>query len=242
MKPALIAACAATLWGQAPKEFEVASVRPTAPQPAGQMSMGMSIDKGMLRATGMTAKFLIEQAYDVRGFQVTGGPSWMDSEQYDVNAKIEGEATNEQIRIMMRSLLADRFKLQLHREKKEMACYALVVAKGGSKLKAPEEDADGKHKSGRMSMARGRFDGDALPVEAIAHALEQVLGRAVIDRTGLTGTFDFKLEWTPDEARTESGGSSLFTAVQEQLGLKLESTRGPVEILVVDRIEKASEN
>jgi len=242
VKKILVAVLAVALWGQQAKEFEVASVRPTAPQPPGQMSMGMSIDKGMLRATGMTAKFLIEQAYDVRDFQVLGGPSWMGSEQYDVNAKIEGEATNEQLRIMMQSLLRDRFQLQVPRDKKEMACYALVVAKGGSKLKVPEADSEGKHKSGRMSMARGRFDGDALPVDAIAHALEQVLGRAVIDRTGLTGAFDFKLEWTPDEARTESAGSSLFTALQEQLGLKLESTRGPVEILVVDRIEKASEN
>jgi uncharacterized protein (TIGR03435 family) len=232
----LIAVCAAALWGQAPKEFEVASIRPSAPQPAGQMSMGMSIDKGMLRATGMTAKFLIEQAYDVRDFQVTGGPSWLNSQQYDVNAKIEGEATNEQLRVMMQALLAERFQLQVHREKKEMPCYALVVAKGGSKLKAPEG------KNGRMSMARGRFDGEGLSVDAIAHAVEQVLGRAVIDQTGLKGTFDFKLEWTPDEARTESEGSSLFTALQEQLGLKLESTRGPVEILVVDRIVKASEN
>ena len=112
-----------------------------------------------------------------------------------------------------------------------------MVAKGGSKLKAPEG------KNGRMSMARGRFDGEGLSVDAIAHAVEQVLGRAVIDQTGLKGTFDFKLAWTPDEARTESEGSSLFTALQEQLGLKLESNcRGPVEILVVDRIVKASEN
>jgi uncharacterized protein (TIGR03435 family) len=242
MKLTLIAACTVALWGQTPKEFEVASVRPSAPQPAGQTSMGMSMDKGMLRATGMTAKFLIEQAYDVRDFQVTGGPSWLGSQQYDVNAKIEGEPTKEQLRGMMQSLLADRFHLQVHREKKEMPCYALVVAKGGSKLKAPEPDAEGKHKSGRMSMARGRVDGDGLPVEAIAHAVEQVLGRAVIDKTGLTGDFDFKLEWTPDEARTDGEGSSLFTALQEQLGLKLESTKGPVEMLMVDRIEKASEN
>ena len=116
MKLTLVAVCAAALWGQPSKEFEVASIRPSAPQPAGQMSMGMSIDKGMLRATGMTAKFLIEQAYDVRDFQVTGGPSWLNSQQYDVNAKIEGEATNEQLRVMMQALLAERFQLQGLRE------------------------------------------------------------------------------------------------------------------------------
>ncbi|HVO97030.1 MAG TPA: TIGR03435 family protein [Bryobacteraceae bacterium] len=241
MKLILFAVCGAALWAQ-PKEFEVASIHPSAPQAPGQMEIGMSIDQGMLRATGMTAKFLIEQAYDVRDFQVVGGPSWIGSQQYDINAKIEGNPTSEQMRTMMQSLLADRFQLQVHREKKEMPCYALVVAKGGSKLKAPEADADGKHKDGRMSMSRGSFTGQGLPVQAIAHAVEQVLGRAVIDKTGLTGNFDFKLEWTPDEARTDGDGASIFTALQEQLGLKLESTKGPVEIVVVDRLEKPSEN
>lgn len=224
------------------KEFEVASIKPSAPQPAGQMDMGMSIDKNIFRATGMTLKFLIEQAYDVRDFQVTGGPSWINSEQYDVNAKIEGEATPEQMRPMMQALLADRCKLQVHKDKKEMACYALMIGKSGSKLKTPEVDAEGKHKNGRMSMARGRFDGDGLPVTAIAHAVEQVLGRAVVDKTGLNGLYDFTLQWTPDEAHTDGEGASLFTALQEQLGLKLESTRAPVEILIVDRVERPTEN
>lgn len=241
MKYFMIAVCAGALWGQ-PKEFEVASIHPSPPQDPGHMSIGMSIDKGLMRASGMTAKFLIEQAYDVRDFQVTGGPSWIGSQQYDINAKIDGDPTDEQMRTMMQSLLADRFQLQVHRDKKEMPCYALVVAKGGSKLKAPEPDAEGKHKDGNMSMSRGSFNGQGLPVKAIAHAVEQVLGRAVIDRTGLTGKFDFKLEWTPDEARTDGEGASIFTALQEQLGLKLESTRAPVDIVVVDRLEKPTEN
>jgi len=239
MKYLLIALCAMAC--AQPKEFEVASIHPTPPQPPGTMSIGMSIDKGMMRATGMTLKFLIEEAYDVRDFQVIGGPSWIGSLQYDINAKVDGEPTDEQMRTMIQSLLADRFKLQVHRDKKEMPCYALVVGKAGSKLKAPEMDAEGKPK-GSMSMSRGSFTGQGMPVKAIAHAVEQVLGRAVIDKTGLTGTFDFKLDWTPDEARTDGEGSSIFTALQEQLGLRLENTRGMVDIVIVDRLEKATEN
>lgn len=240
MRYLLIAVCAVA-WAQ-PKEFEVASIHPSPPQEPGHMSIGMSIDKGLLRASGMTVKFLIEQAYDVRDFQVVGGPSWIGSQQYDINAKIDGNPTDEQMRVMMQSLLADRFKLQVHRDTKEMPCYALVVAKGGSKLKALEMDAEGKPKNGGMSMSRGSFTGQGLPVKAIAHAVEQVLGRAVIDRTGLTGNFDFKLEWTPDEARTDGEGASIFTALQEQLGLRLENTRGQVGIVVVDHLEKPTEN
>jgi uncharacterized protein (TIGR03435 family) len=234
MKYLLIATCALA-WAQ-PKEFEVASIHPSPPQEPGHMSIGMSIDKGLMRATGMTLKFLIEQAYDVRDFQVIGGPSWIGSLQYDINAKVDGEPTNEQMRTMIQSLLADRFKLQMHREKKEMPCYALVVGKAGSKLTQSQKE------DGGMSMSRGSFTGQGLGVEAIAHAVEQVLGRAVIDKTGLKGKFDFKLEWTPDEARTDGEGSSIFTALQEQLGLKLENTRGMVDIVVVDRLEKATEN
>jgi uncharacterized protein (TIGR03435 family) len=235
MRLTLIAVFGAVMWAQ-PKEFEVASIHPTPPQEPGHMSIGMSIDKGMLRASGMTLKFLIEQAYDVRDFQVIGGPSWIGSLQYDINAKIDGDPTNEQMQAMMQSLLADRFKLQVHREKKEMPCYALVVGKSGSKLTKAEKEG------GNMSMSRGSFTGQGLPVKAIAHAVEQVLGRAVIDKTGLTGNFDFKLEWTPDEARTDGEGASIFTALQEQLGLRLENTRGLVDTVMVDRLEKATEN
>jgi len=165
--------------------------------------------------------------------------------------------------VMMQGLLKDRFKLAFHRETKELPTYSLVVAKGGPKLKAAEiidgggEGGSGGGGRGRQirTMGRGRFEASGVPVSALANHLSQVLGRSVIDKTELTGDYDFKLEWTPDErqggmmkgpggesaAASDNPGASIFTALQE-LGLKLESTKGPVDIFVIERAEKASEN
>jgi uncharacterized protein (TIGR03435 family) len=157
----------------------------------------------------------------------------------------------------MKSLLKDRFKLEFHRETKELPTYALVVGKGGSKLKKSEIEDGGSDRPGRggmMRMGRGQINAQGIPMAGLANQLSQQLGRSVIDKTELTGDYDIKLEWTPDaneggafrgaeaheEARPE--GPSLYTALQEQLGLKLESSKGMVEILTVDKAEKPSEN
>ena len=237
-----LAAGSLVLKGQS-KEFEVASIKPSAPAPMGEVRMNMQITPGgRLVAEGMSAKFLIQYAYDVRDFQVTGGPSWMGALQWDINAKAESASTPDQTRMQMQALLAERFKLQFHRETKEMSTYALVVAKGGSKLKVSEVDGSDKNKGGRMSMGRGQFGGNGLPVGSIARALGQVLDHSVIDQTGLEGNYDFELKWKPEQAPPEDPGPSVFTALQEQLGLKLESTKGQVEMLIVDRIEKPADN
>jgi uncharacterized protein (TIGR03435 family) len=161
---------------------------------------------------------------------------------------------------MIQALLADRFKLQFHRETKELPTYVLVVAKGGPKFHESEVvEGPDKPKGTRMSMnGRGQFNLERAPMAALANQLAQVLGRSVIDKTGLPGNYDFELKWTPDEstpgmARMAVGdgppppsdagaGTSIFTALQDELGLKLESTKGPVEILVIERAQKASEN
>jgi len=146
---------------------------------------------------------------------------------------------------MMQALLADRFKLALHRDTKELPVYALTIARGGPKLSASGGEFP------RMRIGRGQIEAQKWTMAKFASDLARQLGRPVIDRTELAGTYDFKLEWTPDESQPGSAepggertisvvGPSIFTALQEQLGLRLESTKGPVEILVVDHVEKPS--
>jgi uncharacterized protein (TIGR03435 family) len=257
----LLAAAPVVLRGQ---QFEAASIKPSAPQEMGRIRIGISmLPGGRVSMTGVTVKELMKQAYGIRDFQIVGGPAWLGTERYDITAKPEDAANQEQVKLMVQALLADRFKLQFHRETKELPTYALVVAKGGPKLKPfvePDRASGGSGGGGgggmmRM-MGRGHFEANGVPVAALANQLGQALGRSVIDKTELTGNYDFKLDWTPDENQqshvgppggeapppSSADGVSIFAAVQEQLGLKLEATKGPVEILIVDRAEKASEN
>lgn len=257
----MIAAGCAAMKAQSRPEFEVASIKPT-PTTGGMertMRVGIQMSEGgRVTMSGVTVKLLLQQAYGVRDFQIVGGPAWMGTDRYDIAAKADGAATNEQMKLMLQSLLADRFKLQFRRETKELPTYALVVAKGGPKLtKSAESDAPDKPKGrGMMRMGRGMIDVKDVPIASLATQLSQVLGRSVIDKTELAGNYDYKLEWTPDEAQggmfgrpeahgeahAESTGPTLFTALQEQLGLKLESTKGPVETMIIDGVEKPTEN
>jgi uncharacterized protein (TIGR03435 family) len=180
---------------------------------------------------------LIAYAYDVGEFQIRGGPSWIRVDEYDIVAKPQGEASIERVKAMTRSLLAERLNLKLHRESAEQPVFALVVAKGGPKLQrsaaegGPEVRGNGR---GRLTMRKVTMEMTAAQLAA------RVLGRPVVDKTGIVGEFDINLEWTPDER--PDGGPSLFAALQEQLGLKLEAQKGSVEILVIDHIEKPSAN
>lgn len=239
------------------QEFEAASIKPSAPAPIGQFRVGIQmLPGGRISMTGVTVKIMIQQSYGVRDFQVVGGPSWLGSERYDIVAKPEGSANQEQVKLMTQALLKDRFKLQFHRETKELPTYSLVVAKGGPKFKESEvEKASDGPRGAQVRIGRGQVDLQGAPVAALANQLGQALGRAVNDKTELAGNYDMKLQWTPDESQgsvrplggeapppSDTSGVSVFTALQDQLGLKLESTKGPVEILVIDRAEKASEN
>jgi bla regulator protein blaR1 len=247
------------------RKFEVASIKPSDPSAGHNVQVQMA-PGGRFVAKNLSIKMLIQQAYDVRDFQITGGPGWIGSERYDIVAKAEGdeEVRREQIKLMLQALLADRFKMTLHRDTKELPVYALVVGKSGSKLKAAEPLAEGERtgpgpgKGSMMRMGRGELTAQRAPMTILANMLAQQLGRPVLDRTGLKGEYDLNLQWTPDQGQgpggpadtggdhqttaTDSSGPSLFTAVQEQLGLKLESQKGPVEILIIDHIEKATEN
>ncbi len=255
-----------------PLKFEVASIKPSSADDHRVMIQFQP--GGGLRTSGTTLKALLTFAYDVRDFQISGGPGWINSDRFDVMAKAErGDSdapppdprsmSDAQIRTMreqmqerLQNLLADRFQLAIHRETKEQSVYALVVGKGGSKLKVSEVKAGERRRM--MRMGRGQITGEGVQLEMLTNTLSGQLGRPVIDRTELTGPFDLKLEWTPDPGQGPGGpfagppqdgqpapdpnGPSLFTAIQEQLGLKLESSKGPVEVIVIDKVEKPSEN
>ncbi len=232
-----------------PKEFEVTSIKPAAPGGRGvrvQMAPG-----GRLNASNITVKFLIQQAYNVKDFQISGGPGWINSERYDLVAKADADVGIGQLRPLIEKLLADRFQLTIHRDTKELPVYALVVGKNGPKFKESASDNPGP----QIRMGRGVIDGRSMGMDMLSSQLATSLGRNVVDRTGLKGKYEIKLEWTQEEGQgrgpadgpeaappPDTTGPSLFTALQEQLGLKLESSKGPVEIIVIDRIEKPTEN
>ncbi|MGA3202289.1 MAG: TIGR03435 family protein [Bryobacteraceae bacterium] len=215
-------------------QFEVASVKRSAPGSHGPTIYNPTRERFAI--TGITTKSLIAYAYDVRDFQVSGGPGWVGSEEYDIVAKPQGDANNERILAMARGLLAERFSLTLHRESKEMPVLALVVSKGGPRLQ-PSVGTGGPEVRG----GQGRLVARKVTMGLLAAQLAgRVLDRAVLDRTGIVGEFDVNLEWTPDES--PDPGASIFTALQEQLGLKLETQKGVVDVLVVDHVERPSAN
>lgn len=161
------------------QEFEAASIKPSAPMGMGMIKMGVQmLPGGRVSMSGVTAKFLIQQAYGVRDFQIVGGPDWLGSERYDIAAKPEGAATPEEVKAMMQGLFADRFKLRFHRETKELPTYVLVVAKGGPKFRESEVvQAAEKPKGPRIMMrGRGRVELEGATVAAFTNYLGQVLG------------------------------------------------------------------
>ena len=278
MKFGIVILCAAT-WGlaaqpaAAPLTFEVASVKPTAAPGSGRIPMMIQfVPGGGLRTTNVNLRMLVTFAYEVQDFQIRGGPAWLGTDLWDIQAKPERtsdgppedveklsdeqrKVATDQRRERLRSLLADRFQLAVHRETKNEPVYALVIGKGGAKL---EETKETGLRRGGMRMGRGELQGTGVKIEFLAQSLSSQLRRPVVDRTGLTGNYDFKLTWTPDVGQgfgpaglppgadapppPDPNGPTLFTAVQEQLGLRLESQKGPVEVIVIDRAEKPTDN
>jgi uncharacterized protein (TIGR03435 family) len=224
--------------------YEVASIKPS--QPGGRPSI-QSGAGGRLNATNATLKALVGFAYNVRDYQISNGPNWLDSAGYDIIATPEHpvDPTPDNIdyfRQMLQGLLADRFKLTLSRQKKELPVYALLVARDGPKLKEVEKWQKGADM--RIHGGAGQMIAEKVTMALLAQTLANIASRFVVDKTGLTGYYDFKLEWMPDEIGQPGTGDrpSIFTALQEQLGLKLDSQKGPVDILVIDHAEKASAN
>jgi uncharacterized protein (TIGR03435 family) len=256
--------------------FEVASIKPNH---SGEVRFFVGWQPGRFNATGMTVKFLITLAYDVKDFQVSGGPSWVNSERYDIDAKepdsiaqemdkLPREQRQQLARSMLQSLLADRFQLKLTRGTKELPAYALVVAKNGPKLQeakpvdTPPDAPSGPNGHPRgpmMRIGRGELNAQGVGLGFLASVLSQQLGRQVLDQTGLKGNYDLTLKWTPEQGEgmmmggpggpppdgappPDASGPSIFTALQEQLGLRLEATKAPAEALTIDHVERPSEN
>lgn len=248
---------AASSFGQSPPHFEVAAIKPDAP---GGVSTGnfQILQGGRLFAQKVLLRFFIQNAYGVRPFQISGGPDWINSEGYDIEAKAEGDPSPEEMHRMMQTLLEERFRLKMHRETKELPVYALTPAKGGLKLTDAKEIACIETEPtpcGRAIVSIGRMNGvqvrgGRVSMAEFIRVLSNLLGRAVIDRTDFTGMFDVGLTFALDDAidglphppgPPDETGQSIFVAVQS-LGLKLESTKAPVEVLVIDHIERPSGN
>lgn len=225
--------------------FEAASIKPADPAAHGS---SWNTRPGRITASNQTLRRCIMIAYDLKDYQVAGGPKWMNSEAYDIVAKLEdqgkpptGKEIDAQIRLALQALLAERFHLEVHRETRPMPAYTLVVAKNGFKLQPVEPKGGSSTNTGR-----GRLTATGISMERMAGTLSSVLDRPVVDNTGITGVFDLKLEWSPDENQETSldkpAAASIFTAIQEQLGLRLEAHKTDVSVIVVDRADKPSEN
>ena len=224
-------------------KFDVASVKPSKP---GVMSWSYNFTPGGFTAENIPLSSLIVAAYHIKPFQLTGGPSWTTSARYDIAGKAEGKLTPEDRMQMVQSLLEDRFQLKLRHETKQHALYALLQAKNGSRLKASPCRTGNGEKCGAWVTRENEISGNGITITQFADALSGTLDLPVIDETGLTGTFDIELKWTPAEADAADAavalGPSIFTAIQEQLGLRLESQKGPVETLAIEHIERPAEN
>jgi uncharacterized protein (TIGR03435 family) len=288
---AIIAATAAAAAQTPPPApaFEVASIKPNK-SGDGRFGIGMQ-PGGRFAATGIPLRQLIAMAYGSPGqplpaFRIIGGPAWMNSDRFDIVAKAEGDiqpGSNSPLPLMLRALLADRFKLVVHNESRELPIYALMKARSDGKLGpqlrpttvdcaalaaargrdgGPPPDGPGVGPAGRptcgMTVGPGNLAAGSQTMAQFAALLSGRVQRIVVDRTGLTGNFDLDLTWTPDQIpqgppglpppgapplpSIDPNGPSIFTAVQEQLGLKLESAKGAVDVVVIDRAEHPTED
>jgi uncharacterized protein (TIGR03435 family) len=227
-------------------DWDVISVKP-AQMPCGQNVMQPTGDgvRMCITVQGLV-KYVFRITEDSR---ILNAPEWMKQASYSIDAKVSSEdaaayakLSGEPRRAMLQKLLADRFELKCHRETRELPIYALMIAKGGLKMKEarPEEAS-----SARMrARGRGEIEGIAETIDStLPTFLTQELNRPVVNKTGLTGKYDFILKFQPGQStETDSEGASIFTAIQEQLGLKLEPTKGPLEVIIIDHIEKPSAN
>jgi uncharacterized protein (TIGR03435 family) len=225
--------------------FDVATVRVTGPSSDGHTHINYP-PGDRFSATNITLLALMEWAYSMPERQILDGPPWLGSTRFDIQAKADtgdqtkgltSEQDRDLKRRMVQGLLADRFHLRVHQETRTLPAYDLVLAKGGSKL----QPALSNGKS--IGTGRSHFNGEGLTMTLIAEELSRISGRVVIDKTNLIGRYDLKLQWTPDDAPvTDNSAPSLFTAIQEQLGLKLESAKEGASVLVIDHVDPPTPN
>ena len=237
-----------------PPTFDVASIRINNTATDGHHHINNNPAESHFRTVNLALRDLIQFAYGLPDSQILGGPAWLDSIMFDIDAKSDAavdvqlralptEQARHQKQLMVQALLADRFQFKAHQETRQLPVYAMVVTKDGPRFQ-PAKVSGTTIDTGR---ARLHIAGSDDTLSTLARELAQVLGRVVLNETGLRGRYDLNLKWTPDDAAASdlSGPDVLpgiFTAIQEQLGLKLESMKGPVPVLVIDSVEKPSPN
>jgi len=226
-------------------QFEVASLKPGQPVPGDKININLgSVSHGTLTMTNTSLADCLKYAFALTSNDQLAGPDWIKSKmvRFDIVAKAPPDTSLDQIRFMLQTLLTERFQLALHREQRELSYVALVIGKKGPKLQEaiPDSDASGN------KFLIGRIVSNHISMNTLATLFSRFTGQTVLDMTGLTGSYDLKLEWTPENtpasASVDAGdgesGPSLFAAVEQQLGLKLEVRKGPVETIVIDHAER----
>ena len=237
-----------------PAEFDAVSVKPADPNSIHGTVVDVTAG-GTLRVVNATIKDLIETAYDVRAFQIEGVPKWSNANKYDVDATPGTRPQNTvdpppgwtDVRSKVQALLKERFQLQLHRETRTRGIYSLAIAKAGIKSSGLSV-TQSPHRG--INAGQGTMLGEAASMADLASKLSRLLELPVVNNTALEGNYNFRLEWTPDAGPSAPDGHpaeppigpSLYSALQQQLGLRLEAIKGPVDILIIDRVEKPSEN
>ncbi len=233
--------------------FEVATVKLTDPDATAR---GIRIQSRTLSASHLSLTDLIVYSYDVHVKQLIGLPAWAESEHYDITARPEGEGapSDKQWRVMIRKLLADRFQLAFHRETKELAVFAITVPKSGAKI---SKSVDPNNPTNVFVGAHGKILATNATIADFATVLQRITDRPVVDKTGLTDQYDFVIVWTPDDVTAAAAAAAaptlspgdradlppdLATAFQQQLGLRLDATKTPIEVLVIDKAQKPSDN
>jgi len=255
MKRALLLSALLSLMAvAAPGQFDAVSIKPSSPDARGG---GFNMSPGRLNGRNVSLSELVSFAYGLHAYQLSGDSGWMDNDHYEVVATFPAATTDARRAVMLQTMLAERFALTIHRESKEVAGYALMAGRNGAKLQAPESAQHGMLLSRSPTSGQRTLHGTSATMADMAGILADVLGKPVEDATGIAGSFDFAMEWTPDPVsevalRKGSGpqepppgeqtGPSIFTALQEQLGLKLETKKLPVEAIAIDHAEKPSGN
>jgi uncharacterized protein (TIGR03435 family) len=218
-------------------EFDAVSIKASSAR-GGFLAIGTSASPGSVTLTGTTPKDVIARAYSLKRYQILG-PAWIDQEHYDIIARAVGRASDAEQRLMLQAMLTDRFQMVAHTETRTLPAYELVVGKKGPKLQAAKADEIGS----RVFPNAPGISGKQISMPRLAELLSLKLDRPVADETGLPGVFDIELKWTPDTTEPDADlGPSVFTAIQEQLGLRLEGKKLPIDVLVVDHISKPSAN
>jgi uncharacterized protein (TIGR03435 family) len=238
-KTVVVLICAGFSYAQTPPPaFEVASVKPNQTMERGTSS---NHTKGLLTIKNMSLKKLIQRAYNVRDFSYSG-PDWLENVNFDIVAKEPVGARNEELILRLQTLLIERFKVAVHLEKRTMSGFALVLSKGGPKFQAVENH-NNQSESTNSSKLEAKMETTQTSMASFADMLARQVDRPVQDLTALPGVFDLKMQWTPDQVADVGGpdvpsGPTIFVALQEQLGLKLQAQKVTIDVLVVDHAEK----